>query len=168
MQEITAPPILSLLIMDDTKIKKHITAEYFKASGPGGQKINKTMTAVRLRIPSIGVVSESRTHRTQGENYRSALRKLRLGLSLLQKEMPDPSFISQIRPYLKNGLRVNEKNSDFPLVRACVSGTVSAHNGNIKTAAEELGTSTNRLIKFLHSNRDILTAIHATGNKNDG
>ncbi|MFH2038718.1 MAG: peptide chain release factor-like protein, partial [Chloroflexota bacterium] len=51
--------------------ENEISVEYFKASGPGGQNINKVSTAVRLRIhiqstPSLSFEEKQRLIRLAG------------------------------------------------------------------------------------------------------
>jgi len=61
--------------------------EAFKASGPGGQYVNKTESAVRVtHIPS-GITVASQTERLQGKNKETAMKILYAKLYQLQEEM---------------------------------------------------------------------------------
>ncbi|MCA1557480.1 MAG: peptide chain release factor-like protein [Acidobacteria bacterium] len=51
--------------------------ETFRASGPGGQHVNKTESAVRLKHQPSGLVVTSREDRSQYRNKASCLKKLR-------------------------------------------------------------------------------------------
>jgi ribosome-associated protein len=51
--------------------------ETFRSSGPGGQHVNKTESAVRLRHEPSGVVVQSQEDRSQYINKLHCLRKLR-------------------------------------------------------------------------------------------
>ncbi len=51
--------------------------ETFRSSGPGGQHVNKTESAVRLRHLPSGVVVTSREERSQYRNKALCLQKLR-------------------------------------------------------------------------------------------
>lgn len=48
----------------------------FRAGGPGGQKQNKTSSAVRVKHAPSGAVAECRSHRSQYQNKREAFIKM--------------------------------------------------------------------------------------------
>ena len=70
----------------DLKINQNdIKVDFFNASGPGGQNVNKRKTAVRVtHIPS-GIIIVSRTERNQLQNKESALAILAAKLLERQK-----------------------------------------------------------------------------------
>jgi peptide chain release factor 2 len=89
-----------------------IKMDVFRASGAGGQHVNKTSSAVRLtHIPS-GIVVTCQQERSQGKNRATAMKQLKN--KLYQKELDkqmaikakldaskmDVSFGSQIRSYV--------------------------------------------------------------------
>lgn len=61
----------------DEALLRECEVDTFRSSGPGGQHVNKTETAVRLRHLPSGVVVTSRELRSQHQNKASCLRKLR-------------------------------------------------------------------------------------------
>ena len=61
----------------DEDLLRECEVETFRASGPGGQHVNKTESAVRLRHLPTGVVVTSRESRSQHQNKAACLRKLR-------------------------------------------------------------------------------------------
>src|SRR5215210_89882 len=89
-----------------------IRMDVFRASGAGGQHVNKTSSAVRLtHIPS-GVVVSSQQERSQFKNKATALKQLKNKLyqieadkqaaekALLDATKADVTFGSQIRSYV--------------------------------------------------------------------
>src|SRR5438552_19110792 len=63
-------------LLDQCEVATH------RASGPGGQKRNKTSSAVRLRHPPTGLIVIAEESRSQHENRARALRRLRQALYL--------------------------------------------------------------------------------------
>jgi len=61
----------------DEELLRECEVETFRSSGPGGQHVNKTESAVRLRHPPSSVVVTSQQERSQHRNKTICLRKLR-------------------------------------------------------------------------------------------
>src|SRR5437870_7347901 len=61
----------------DEDLLRECEVDTFRSSGPGGQHVNKTESAVRLRHLPSGVVVSSQQDRSQHRNKVLCLRKLR-------------------------------------------------------------------------------------------
>jgi peptide chain release factor 2 len=103
-------------VVDDTiniEIREEdIRMDVFRASGAGGQHVNKTSSAVRLTHIPTGIVTSSQAERSQFKNKATAMKQMknRLYNIELEKQMAikaaldatksDVSFGSQIRSYV--------------------------------------------------------------------
>jgi ribosome-associated protein len=74
----------------DADLLAECTVQAFHASGPGGQSVNTADSAVRLRHRPSGVVVVCREHRSQLQNKRTCLEKLRARLEALNAPPPAP------------------------------------------------------------------------------
>ena len=61
----------------DEDLLRECEVETFRSSGPGGQHVNKTESAVRLRHLPSGVVVSAQQERSQHRNKALCLQKLR-------------------------------------------------------------------------------------------
>lgn len=66
-----------ILPESDEDLLRECAVDTFRASGPGGQHVNKTESAVRLTHLPSGVVVTCREERSQHRNKTVCLRKLR-------------------------------------------------------------------------------------------
>lgn len=67
----------SAIPQSDESLLAECDVETFRASGPGGQNVNKRETAVRLRHRPTGLVVCCRQERSQHQNKQRALSILR-------------------------------------------------------------------------------------------
>ncbi|MBW1667510.1 MAG: peptide chain release factor 2 [Deltaproteobacteria bacterium] len=107
----------------DTDIKieideKDLRIDTFRASGPGGQHVNKTSSAVRITHLPTGIVVQCQNEKSQHRNREMALRVLKTRLYDLERRKLDEkkqklhegqkeiAWGSQIRSYVFNPYRM--------------------------------------------------------------
>ena len=61
---------------DRETLEREVVIEVFRASGPGGQHVNKTQSALRLTHPPSGVVISSQDSPSQHRNRETAFARL--------------------------------------------------------------------------------------------
>jgi hypothetical protein len=133
----------------------------YRASGPGGQKRNKTSSAVRLRHIPTGLIVIAEESRSQHENKAKALNRLWRGLFLhLRDELPPdahtPEAIAQHPDYAAaqdpNGrLDISGRDARFWPAVGIVLDVLAGCEARVADAAALLGISTGNLIAFLHT-----------------
>jgi peptide chain release factor 2 len=89
-----------------------IVMEVFRASGAGGQHVNKTSSAVRLRHTPTGIVVSCQQERSQHKNKATAMKMLKAALyqreveererkkAAIEATKTDISWGNQIRSYV--------------------------------------------------------------------
>ena len=110
-----AQVIVSPLLGDDADVEideADLRIDTYRASGAGGQHVNKTDSAVRITHLPTGVVVQCQNERSQLSNRQTALRILKSRLAELDQErreaelaqergkVQDTGFGSQIRSYV--------------------------------------------------------------------
>ena len=61
---------------DRETLEREVVVDVFRASGPGGQHVNKTESALRLTHPLSGVVVTAQDSRSQFRNRETAFERL--------------------------------------------------------------------------------------------
>lgn len=97
-----------LPVVEDVEIEinpSDIKMEVFRASGAGGQHINKTSSAVRLIHEPTGIVVECQTERSQFQNKDNAMKMLRTKLYEIEKEKQDSEIANSRKVQVGSGDR---------------------------------------------------------------
>jgi protein subunit release factor B len=102
----------------DEELLRECEVETFRSSGPGGQHVNKTETAVRLKHMPSGLVVTCREERSQHQNKAVCLRKLRERVERLNRR-PAKRIPTRIpRSARKRTLEAKARRSQIKRLRA--------------------------------------------------
>src|SRR5215471_8362692 len=141
--------------LTDAQLLAQCEVDTYRASGPGGQKRNKTSSAVRLRHTPSGLIVIAEESRSQHENKAKALKRLWRALFLeLRDPVPDdvlahPDYATARDA--SNRLGMSAKDARFWPAVGVVLDVLQAVEAKVSDAADALGVSTGNLIHFLSS-----------------
>ena len=149
--------------LSDAQLLAQCAVDTYRASGPGGQKRNKTSSAVRLRHPPTGLLVIAEESRSQHENRARALRRLRQALYLKCRDELSPEALANLasRPDFAGArdgegrLHLGRKDPRFWPVAGLVLDVLQAVGARVSNTAEALGISTGNLIDFLKSDEKV-------------
>ncbi len=163
--EVTGSAAGLYLELDDAALLAQCDVDTFRARGPGGQKRNKTDSAVRLRHRPTGVMSRGVESRSQHENRARALKRLRQTIALdvrgsvdLETYQPSATLLACVREHRK--LAVGRRDARRPSVVAEVLDVVLASQGRVSTAAQHLGVTTGNLSAFVGADGKTKAAVN--------
>ena len=97
-----------LPVVEDVEIEINpadVKMEVFRASGAGGQHVNKTSSAVRLIHEPTGIVAECQTERSQTQNREYAMRLLKSRIYEQEKAKQDAELANERKSQVGSGDR---------------------------------------------------------------
>jgi hypothetical protein len=148
--------------LDDEALLAQCDTQRRRGSGPGGQHRNKTESAVELVHQPTGVRAQASERRSQHENRRQALRRLRLDLALQVRGRHSPAQPSDLWHQRQQGrtLPINERHRDFPALLAEALDIIAACRDDVAKAARSRGLSTSQLLKLLKKHPPAMQQIN--------
>ena len=164
------PDSADYLALDDEALLAQCDVHMYKSSGPGGQHRNKVSSAVRLRHRPTGVSAHGDDSRSQHDNRRMAIRRLRMNLACQVRgqadlAQPPPAGVVECTFVARGGpaqgrrrLEVGLRDRRFWAVAAAVLDILDACQAQLSQAAAYVGISTGNLVDFLKSDRHLLAA----------
>ena len=87
-----------------------VREDVFRASGAGGQHVNKTSSAIRLTHMPSGVVVQCQQERSQHKNRASAQKMLRARLARLEEEKREAEQAAKYQRQAKTGFGSQIRN----------------------------------------------------------
>lgn len=150
--------------LDPDALLKQCTARRTKATGPGGQHRNKTDSAVILTHTPTGISAQATERRSQHDNHRAALKRLRLKLAIEHRTPADPtqppSDLWQLRIKDKR-IILSADHTDFPTLLAEAMDVLAALSYDHGKAAAVLGVTPSQLVKLLNKEPQALWKVNA-------
>lgn len=155
VSELNAGGARSYLRLDDAALLAQCAMDTYRAQGPGGQKRNKTSSAVRLRHEPTGLIVVATEERSQHMNKARALKRLRQALALHVRApedgaRPDAPTAARFRT-AEGALRIGVRHEDYLCVVAEVLDVFAALRARVKETADRLGLRTAQLVRFFDS-----------------
>ncbi len=169
--------------LTDDALLKQCTTRRSRASGPGGQHRNKVETAIELTHTPTGTSASASERRTQADNHRIALKRLRLKLAIQVRTPLNPANAPGIPegpglPGIPGGpsplwqsrtqsrrLVISPDHHDFPPILAEALDTLAALNYDTTKTAAVLGVTGSQLIKLFQKEPAVLAMVNAERTK---
>ncbi|MGA0041345.1 MAG: peptide chain release factor 2 [Pirellulales bacterium] len=98
---------------DDTEIElndEEIREDVFRASGAGGQHVNKTSSAIRLTHLPTNIVVQCQSERSQHKNRATARKMLRARLARVEEEKKEAEQLARYKMQPKTGFGSQIRN----------------------------------------------------------
>jgi hypothetical protein len=143
-------PVVHPALLDPDRLLAACEVSFTRRSGPGGQNRNKVETAAILRHGPTGLKAEANERRSQAENRRLALFRLRVNLALGVRsgshDPPPPVWTNRLRG---GRIVVNPEHDDFPALLAVALDALDFAGWGVPEAAGALGCTASQLLKLL-------------------
>jgi protein subunit release factor A len=136
----------SLRTLTDDQLLAQCRRETFRGPGPGGQKRNKTSSAVRLTHERTGISVIAGESRSQQRNREVALKRLRHKIALEIREPIDPQ-----RSFNAKTLDISQKSDAYPAALGQVLDHLADAKWSVSDTAKSLGITTAKLSSFLRA-----------------
>jgi hypothetical protein len=145
--------------LSDPQLLAECDVDTYRGPGPGGQKRNKTDSAVRLRHKPTGLIVIAGESRSQHENRARALKRLREALALrIRHEVTDATQEAVRACIDKSGrLNVGRRDARFLPAAGALLDLLVAHQGSVGDVAKRLGLTTGNVSGFLTGDEDVMT-----------
>lgn len=148
------------ILASDEVLRRSCAEDFYRASGPGGQKRNKTESAVRLRHEATGMIVVAVESRSREENRVRALRRLREAIAYKVRQEPaEGELASVLKEAAQAELRVGRRDERYLPVAAHLLDLLESHGGRLSEVAESLSLPTAKVVRFLETTPELWEAI---------
>lgn len=154
--------------LSDSNLLAQCDVDTYRASGPGGQKRNKTSSAVRLRHEPTGLVVIAEESRSQHENKARALRRLRQAFVLRLREPVTPDSLAIVDTVRGVDGKLHAASARAPHFWAVVGvllDLLETTSGQVSETARQLGTTTANVLSLLELDDKAWAEVNALRHK---
>jgi hypothetical protein len=159
----TVPPPHPASI-DEIELLKACRVEYGRVRGPGGQNRNRRDTAVWIVHDPTGVEAQATERRSQEQNRREALRRLRRRMALQlrvaidrDRHAPSPLWRSRRQG---DKMSVSPEHADYPALLAEALDVVVGRRFDLAGSAGLLGVTMSQLSRLIHHDKAAFTRVN--------
>ncbi|MBY0585919.1 peptide chain release factor-like protein [bacterium] len=154
------------LALSDERLLGSCHEDFYRASGPGGQKRNKTESAVRLRHQETGLIVVATESRSRQENRERALRRMREAIAFrLRLPVSESDLPPILMQAVAQGLRVSKRHESFLMTSALILDRVDHDQGKVSMTADQLSVATSSLVRFLKTTPELWEATQQLRDK---
>ena len=160
------------LTLSDDALLAQCEQHIYRASGPGGQHRNKVSSAIRLHHKSSGVTATCNESRSQHDNRKNAIRRLRMKIATsVRCDAPAETLIPEVvarflhmpkKPPIgattDNRLEVGRKHADYWHVAAVLLDCLVADSAQLSTTAKRFGITTSNFLRAVKADRHFFEA----------
>ena len=140
-----------ILALNEEELGRIVEFDFFKRSGNGGQKRNKTSSAVRVTLKEFAISAEDCTERSQKLNRSKALQKLRRKIAMTVRQDISDEIITIVAP----------SNDRYPLFLARLIDLLSSVNYSFKECGLKLNLSSSQVEKLLRRDASLWQFIQS-------
>lgn len=155
------------ILASDDELLRQCEVDRYRASGPGGQKRNKTESAVRVRHRATGISAHADDSRSQHDNRARAVKRLR---GHLATELRAPLDLTSYAPSVRlrelldgGAARLGEKTRQtaaFWVAIAELLDVAWACAVEVAATGERVGLGSAAVARFLTCDPEVLRVIN--------
>ncbi len=162
---VTSAGAYPLLALCDRDLVRQCVISTYTASGPGGQKRNRTYSAVRITHADTSLTTLAEESRSQAENRARALRRLRrlLAFRVRYEGWKPACMFPDVRYLFAAGAvgAISTRNRLYPMFCATLLDALYAFEGSVSRASDALQVSTAQYCKALARDKNLFAAANS-------